>query len=118
LTKAVENIIDLTEDDLILSLYAVASSHLKRNDLDAMQVDSSRPKPQTQTPPLRDFLAHCVRAPTSSTSLSKAIYKYMKEAEVVLLVLGVLVDWVEDVGLDVSQLRQRATMKRKNFLLY
>jgi hypothetical protein len=102
LPKAVQNIPDVSEDDILQSLSTVISAHVHTHNDDSMQVDS------IPVVSLEEMLSSCVCAPWSSAPLRLAIHRNLKDPDALARLLEVMVGWVEQSGLDGGDENRRA----------
>ncbi|KAG6856986.1 hypothetical protein H0H87_011080 [Tephrocybe sp. NHM501043] len=90
---AFDNVIDLSEGEIIESLQFVVARHrttVTPQDGNAMEVDST-----TDVPSVPTFLSLCVSYTTTPPALRLALRRSLKEAEEILPVLRILENWTK-----------------------
>ena len=93
MTLALRSVIDIPETDVVSFLHDVISSQPKtQQDGDSMQVDVPT---DTATSPVPDLLALCVTYSTSAAAMRVALRKHIREADELVVILAILVDWIE-----------------------
>lgn len=93
MTLALKSVIDIPENDIISFLHDVISSQPKtQQDGDTMQIDVPT---DAAISPVSDLLALCVTYPTSAAAMRVALRKHIREADELIAILAILVDWIE-----------------------
>lgn len=93
MTLALRTVIDIPETDLASFLHDVIVARPKSSgEDDSMQVDSAA---NPSIPSLPDLLALCVTYPTSAAAMRVAVRKHLREADGLVDILEILLEWVE-----------------------